>query len=402
MALILGAQGAAIGEDGTLTEAEAVSKGLSRPAVEDLVDGATDLARADAIEAGLWPNPSVSYSREQTYGRGGSAEDYAWLSQALDFSGRRGLRRRAAEQRVAATSDDRESQQLQIEADVRDRFYTVLQLQLRVGALEHWVQEIGRAGEAVQHRAAAGDVSGYDRRRVERERATFDARLGTEEAALARSRERLAAIIEAEPPAADLRVAGTLAPPGPPPPVDDLVAQLDARPDLRAIAENAEAAGLEMRAAGRWWLPEFAIGGGLKTVEIGGERFNGFLASVTVPLPLLNRHQGDALRAASRARIARGRLSLERAEAAAQVRGLWVEATRIWDAARRFRTDAGDASQRLVRTADAGYRAGEMSILELLDAYRAAIDAESQSLDLELSARRARIELDRATGGASR
>src|SRR5262245_6787499 len=199
--LVLCAGAGAIAEDAALTEAEAVSKGLSRPAVEDIVDGATDLARADAVEAGLWPNPSVSYSREQTYGSGGTAEDYAWLSQVLDLSGRRGLRRRAAERRVAATTDEGETRRLTIEADVRERFYTVLQLQLRVAALEHWAQEIDRAGAAVHRRAAAGDVSGYDRRRVERERATFDARLGTEGAALARARERLAALIGAEPPA---------------------------------------------------------------------------------------------------------------------------------------------------------------------------------------------------------
>src|SRR5262245_3653424 len=189
--LVIGVRVVALAEGPPLTETEAVTRGLSRLAVQDVVEGATDLARADVVEAGLWPNPSVSYSREQTYGSGGTAEDYAWLSQAFDLSGRRGLRRGAAARRVDAASDEGETQRLAIQADVRDRFYAVLQRQLRVDALERWAGEIDRGSQAVQRRAGAGDVSGYDRRRVERERASLEARLHTEEAALERARERL-------------------------------------------------------------------------------------------------------------------------------------------------------------------------------------------------------------------
>lgn len=56
----------------------------------------------------------------------------------------------------------------------------------------------------------------------------------------------------------------------------------------------------------------------------------------------------------------------------------------------------------LVRTAEAAYAGGELGILELLDAYRGALDAELQALELEWGARRARIEVDRALGGTAR
>ncbi len=66
-------------------------------------------------------------------------------------------------------------------------------------------------------------------------------------------------------------------------------------------------------------------------------------------------------------------------------------------AARRFREDARAASADLVRIATAGYQGGEMTLLELLDAYRGAGDDELTALDLDQAARRARVELDRAT-----
>jgi cobalt-zinc-cadmium efflux system outer membrane protein len=52
----------------------------------------------------------------------------------------------------------------------------------------------------------------------------------------------------------------------------------------------------------------------------------------------------------------------------------------------------------LLRMTSRGYEAGELTLLELLDAYRGAQEDEATAIDMELAARRARIELDRLTG----
>ena len=51
-----------------------------------------------------------------------------------------------------------------------------------------------------------------------------------------------------------------------------------------------------------------------------------------------------------------------------------------------------------MRIAEVAYRAGESTVLELLDAYKGALDAETTALDLEWKAREVRIELDQLTG----
>ena len=65
----------------------------------------------------------------------------------------------------------------------------------------------------------------------------------------------------------------------------------------------------------------------------------------------------------------------------------------------RTRADVVDASDGLIRTSEAGFAGGELGILELLDAYRGAIEDDMTAIDLDLAARRARIELDVVTGG---
>ena len=123
---------------------------------------------------------------------------------------------------------------------------------------------------------------------------------------------------------------------------------------------------------------------------------------MAVPFPLFDRGQDEALRGDGRARAARARLVLETDAATAEVRGLHAQAAALAEAARRFRAEALDTSRRLIATAEAAYRGGELGILELVDAHRGALDAELQALELELTARRARLDLELATGGTTR
>jgi len=383
-----------------LTEAEAVALGLSRPGVDEMLAGEIDLARSDAVTAGLLPNPIAAYAREQTFGGAdATAEDYAWLLQKFDLSGRRGLRVEAAQRRVEATEDDVRSRRLGLGARIKLRFYDVLQRQRRAEALRQWAERLAVVAERIARRAAAGDAAQYDRQRAEREHAAAVARWSVEEAALARAREQLAALLSEQPPPPNTpAVVGNLMPTTPPPALDGILERLPLRPDLRALEATAAAAELQGRASARWWLPEIEISAGLKSVETNDERLNGFIASGAIPLPLLNRDQDDAMRAAAEAQVARSRRRVELAEATGEVRGIHAQVLRLTDAARRARGAGNGEWRALAQVAEAAYHGGEGSILELVDAYRAQLDAELQIVDLEWRARRARIELDRLTG----
>lgn len=385
-----------------LGEDDVVRMALARPAVAAVIDGTIDVVRGEAVEAGLWSNPVLTYTREQVLDGGGAgAEDFVTLSQAFDLGGRRALMRRAGRERVRAAALDGAWTQAGVAAEARTLFYEVLLADGRVGAAKAWLARVAEVAAVVGRRFAAGDVSAYDHRRLLREQASAEARYREESAALEVVRSRLAGLLGISVPS-DLAVAGTLLPDGPLPEFDVITRRVAERPDVKALAAEASAALLERRAASRGWVPDLTLVGGMKTTRVADDRGWGFVAGVSLPLPLASRGQGEAAQASGRAQVAVGRRDLLLSAAMAEALGLRSQAVGFTEAARVFRRDAVESSEDLARTAEAAYRAGEVGILELLDAWRSVLDASLQALDLEASARRARIELDRMVGEVAR
>ncbi len=396
LAIMMTSAAAAQAEPTVLTEAEAVRRATNRPGLAQAVQGAADVERGSAMVVGTWPNPQVSYMREQTFGSTGTGEDYVWVGQPIDIGNRRGLRARAANARAGAIEREGAAMRVQIAADARLRFYEVLYRQLRVAALQQWTAAIDGALEVVSKRASRGDAALYDRRRLDRERAVATARLQGEQASLERAVARLFALLTWEGP--QVPVSGQLLP-DVPPTAAELRAQAQRRPDLLALDTRMFAADLDLRSAARWWVPDFRFDAGWKGVHYAnGGRSDGFLLGASLSIPLWNQSSGLSRIAQGEASYAQGRKALARSELEGEIAGARAELVGLRTAALRFRTEAQAASRDVVRIATAGYAGGEMSMLELLDAYRGSADDEATALDMELGARRARIELDRVTG----
>ena len=373
-----------------LTEAEAVRLGLARADFADLARGAVQAAEAEVIAAGLYPNPTLDYSRERTRGSPDTLEQSWMLAQTFDVSGRRGLHREAASRRVAAAEAGNAGRQLALAAEIRRSFHEALYRQETIRATETWARRFARIEDQVGKLARAGEASGYDRRRLERERQTADARLAAQRA----ERERIVARLAALTGHPDTPVLnGALLPPALPP-ADTALVRLDQRPDLQALARRAESADLEGRAAKRGGMPDVTVGIGSKRVDDGLSRENGVALSLSVPLPVFDRQQAGRQRAAAEALQARAEYRLAKRRAEGELRGLYRQAESLRATAADFRKGAVADSPELLRIAETAYQGGESSLLELLDAYRGALETEVTALELERRARLARIEYD--------
>jgi cobalt-zinc-cadmium efflux system outer membrane protein len=374
-----------------LTEDDAVRIAQESQSVVALSAAQLELARSHVDRERLWPNPTLDYTRESA----GETEQFLTLSQSFDFSGRRMLRRRAAELRVEAAQKEAEAQKLDLARIVRSEFSRAAGQQDLVRALTEWSNRIRAAAETAERLQAGGEVSGYDRRRLERERIGAEARLAAERGALIAAQRRLASFLGVE------RLDGiALQRPTPPqiPDEAELSAAIEQRPDVMALVKRIEAATLDRRAAERWRVPLFDLSAGIKNTEAA----SGTILGAGVSLPLFNRNQDELLRANAEIAILNAQRTLFVTRARGEVSGLAAEARELRNAARLFREQALPTSERLTATAEAAYAAGEVGILELLDAYRTALDAEVEAAELERRARAAEIELTRALGGTNR
>jgi cobalt-zinc-cadmium efflux system outer membrane protein len=374
-----------------LTEDDAVRIAQASQSVVALSAAQLDLARSAVERERRWPNPTLDYTREAA----GETEQFLTLSQSFDFSGRRAMRRRAAELRVEATQQEVAGQELDLARIVRSEFSRAANQQDLVRALTEWSNRIGAAAETAARLQAGGEVSGYDRRRLERERIGAEARLAAERGALIAAQRRLAGLLGVE------QLDGvTLQRPTPPTiPADaELTARIEQRPDVLAIARRIEAATLDAQTAQRWRVPLFDLTAGMKNSSAD----SGAILGAGVSLPIFNRNQDELLRANAELAILNAQRTLLVARTRGEVSGLAAEARELRNAVRLFREEALPTSNRLTATAEAAYRGGEVGILELLDAYRTALDAEIEAAELEQRAREAEIDLTRALGGINR
>ncbi len=381
----------------TLTERDVVERVLSRPDLVETLAARVDAERGRALSSAARPNPQLIYMREQTYNSNGTGEDYASIAQTIHLGGRYHLNQQAGEARARAREYEGRSTQLGVAAEARSRFYDCLYRERRIVALEQLRTQIEQALTVVQKREARGDAALYDRRRLERERTVTVARLEAERAHAAGARHRLGALLGLDLEGASL--SGALLPEGAPPERKELLSAAAGRPDLLALDEEEAGANLSARAASRAWVPELRLEAGYKGVGLNaGGRTDGFLAGGYLTLPLWDRGAGPRRTAEAEARALSAERRLLESQIDGEVMGARQEAEQLRVASLQFRRDAAQVSADLLRMAAAGYQGGELGLLELLDAYRGAVEDQLTALELELASRHALIELNRLTG----
>ena len=380
-----------------LTERQAVELALARPVYRELEAARLSIAGSAVTEANQLPNPVVAWERDRVSGAAGrSTESTARVFQTFDFSGRRALRREAAGIRVDAARFDQEERRLNTVVEVRRLFGEALYRQELGNAYARWLQRIESATKIVRNLVKAGEASGYDRRRLEREAQTAKARAAGIAADYARMREAMAGLI-GTPGGNVTTLAGELLPANAPA-LDALQSALRQRPDLASLDAQANAYDRERTAAERAWIPDVTLGVGYKRVEETNRTDTGPILALSIALPLFDRGDANQQRAQARASTLRAEQSLTYVKVEADLRGIWRQATELRLAAASFRRDSLGSSRELTRIAEAAYRGGEGNVLELLDAYRTELEAQTTTLDLEWRARLARIELDLLSG----
>ena len=383
----------------TLAEARAMAQRSS----PELAAGRYGVAAAVGRErqAGAFPNPTLFYTREQTSREGASnSQDIVGLEQPLELGGQRGARRDAARFERAAAEARLAGTAARIDYEVARSYATAVAAERRAALADQAAEAFGGAVRVSQARLAGGDVSGYQNRRLALEAGRYAAlRL---QALVARDSafHTVASLVGLADSAGSLALVDTLTPAPLAQAVDSLVAHaLARRAELRAAMLEAEAGAAEARLAGVERVPTPILSGGYKHERLsGGEALGGFVAGVSLPLPLWDR-RGGALEAAQ-AEAARRRADVEglRRRTAHEVRTAFEAHQSLGSQLDLLEAQLGEDALKARRAAEVAYAEGEISLLEWLDSVRAYQEAEAWYATLRAEYITRRAALERATG----
>lgn len=369
-----------------LGEADVIRHAADRSAAMRVASGSAALAEAQAVGVGLYPNPSLSWDHEQFVGDRGETEDALVISVPIDLSSRRSMGSTFARAQATSAQATVARSRSRVVVQALDLFYAAIGAEQRAAIEQRSHERLTEAALVVQRRKQEGKASGHDEARIEIEVALTASALRQSRTDVSRLRTELAQLLGLDPSTATF--TGDLKPTS----VDGGVRRsLDLLRQATGQLASAE------DDSGRAWIPTLSVSAGLRVGDADVTRF-GYVAGISVDVPVFERAQGLKAQAEARTRLAA-------AEADAAARAALIESTRARTLVATTRAEldefdraTSDRIDRLERAAESGYREGQRSVLELLDVRRTRTTIDTRRLDLELAVKRAEVALRAANG----
>lgn len=384
------AAGAALAEP--LSEGEAVRRALASAEFQALGAAERDVAVARSRSIPRLDNPQASLSRESVSGSaGGETEWHAQVEQPIDLSGRRSSRRLALRLEARAVGADLSRRRQIRAAEVREAYAGCAAADDKLAIQRRFAQRLQEAERIVALRARAGDAAGYDLRRLRVEARTAQAQASLVQGELRAECSALALLTGVPDPEPSTALASLI------PASPAAAAATAARQDLAAREARLAAASAEVRVAERSRIPDLTVGLGVKRLSNEDGSAAGPTVSLGARIPLFSNGGAAIAEARARQRVREAELALARREVEASVAAAAARATAALEAVGEAREAAGDAA-RLGTIAEAAYEGGETGIVELVDAYRTARDAQLEIVELTQRAVRATVSQSLAEG----
>lgn len=351
-----------------------------------------------AVQAAAFQNPAVTATHEPLTGDAGSySESYLNLSQRFELPGERGARVEAADRRRDAALAALRADSVRLVFGAKRAFVEAWRASERLSVTERVAATFREAARSAEERYGAGDLSLYEARRIGVERARYETLLGDAAIDLGQSERALALLVapDADAPRLSAALPATA---GPPAMAADVLESLSVqgRAELAAARAEVEAAEAAARLARAERVPDITATAGFKRQS--DDRRGAFLG-LSVPLPVFDRNGGAVQAADAGVRAARERLALVRRQLENDVRRAADAYETLLRRAQLLGPGVVAEAADLLEIARVAYDAGEMDLVELLDAAEALHEARTAEARLRADLWIAYFDLERALGG---
>lgn len=361
----------------------------------DLAAARQEIGIADGArkQAGLIPNPTISYDVEDT--RRNTSQTTVSLSQTLELGGKRGARVDVATYGQTAAQLELDRRVNGLRADVVQAFYAALRAQTGLDLAKQSLELTERGLRIVDGRVRAGKSSPVEATRAQVQLAEAQLQVRRAETEKATAYQQLAQITGSSVTVFDRLESPTLSQ-GLPPRTEDLLAKLDQTAEMRQAVVQIDKSDASLGSEKAQRIPNLTVSVGSQYDRSVRERVN--TVGLSMPLPLFDRNQGNILSASRRADQARD----QRNAVELRLRTETQTALNQWSTAMQevesYDKTILPSAQQAVETATRGFEMGKFGFIEVLDAQRTLIVARGQYLESLAAATNARAQVERVYG----
>lgn len=325
--------------------------------------------KAQEIQASLRVNPDMTfYGTNVTLPAQGASNPYAYSLQISRLM-ERGEKRRWRMDSAKATSGQTESQyhdqQRQTLFTVKQAFTNMLVAKATLNLTRANRTDFARQLEINRERFIHGDIGKLDFERLDLQMAQFETDESTAEMNLATASDQLQTLMGVEKPSPSFDIAGDIVPPSVSATLDELQARaLIARPDYLAAQAAVRAADANVKLA-------FANGTTDPTIEGEFDRsgtYNSAGFSISIPLRIFDRNQGNKLTAKYQAQSNRFSEVGNRNQVLSDVSQAWVQYTTAKVISDRYNGHYLAEANDVLSIAEFAYRQGGLALLDYLNA----------------------------------
>ena len=341
---------------------------------------ATETARGRAVQAGLYPNPTLSVTGDELGDRTGPGGIWTapYFSQEIVTGNKLGLSKAAALKEVDQATLTVVSERYRIFTDVRQNFFEVVTLQRRAEILGELIGLAEKSVENANKLMNAKEGSELDVVQLEVDLERYRADLEATNKTLPTAHRRLVASVGVN----DLpytAVVGDLDTPLPDYDLERLRAYvLGIHPEIRSAQVGVERAQLVLKRATVEPIPNVTVGAGY--VRQNQNKSDDWVIAASMPVPLWNRNQGNIF--AAKAQVGEainevGRVENDLVNRLATSFATYAAARKR---AEKYKATILPKAERSYQLSLKAYQGGQFEYLRVLQAQRAVAEVRLEYL----------------------
>ncbi len=355
-------------------------------------------ANAAITTAKARPNPEFNFLTGRQYllqaSAAAGAQQHFGVSQLIELPSVRQARLTLAEAGRDSTGFLMSETRLMLRGAVKQAFYQALRRRQEVTMAEENRRIVQDFERRIRIQVEVGEAARLELIRAETELNTATAQLRSAQLRSTTAVAQLRALLSL-PASEEIRLDGTLDPALDLPPFAELrVASLASHPSLGRLRAESRRAQANLRNEETLRKPQPTL---LSEYERQPDNHY-WRVGVTIPLPFVNKRQGQIAEAAAGISQANASASVLELQLAAQLERAYGEYQVASQQVRAYEDGSLKEAEAALAAAEAAYRLGERGILEVLDAQRVLRSIRYDYLNAQFDRQSARIELEQLRG----